>query len=777
MSETTTIGDSLYVDVAATVRFAEGKVDEQPYDSRWSLRPLLDRSDVLTDPERAWLEGLEHELAALPADSRARRRPLAEEQMRRLVRFFFPPFKESFRYGALVRPLSPSEIIVTADWQELLASGRLEANTKMRRRAASIRAGMVILNQHYGQELEEAYDSVLDYRHADTGLVSHLRVITGFDYVEVLVRGEKPRLSLKQIRQLLGSPEDHELWTATLPPSVFHFRGMEINHVLDSTAEVARSRLQHFLLKREAVLSEKRMQQNQSVLRNYLRVPDLRLGVMALDYPLSRRVAHRYLIRQDILAETVEDILSPEYGESIYYRTCANGTVRIFDDLRDCKDGSGPLDQAIVELGYKSLVLVPLFGRGEHVIGMLELASEQAYAFSNLVLYQLESITPLFRQALRRSRDDMEARIQSVMRKTFTALDPSVEWKFIEMAAELIDREQSGEEDTQPIEPIRFEDVWALYAQADIVSSSAIRNDAIRTDLLNELHAARQLLVDPSVDLRFPLAGKLVYDIDELRADLEDDMTPNEEQHVIEFLHYSFAPTLEQLRATPELTDRVVAYEASLEKSRAGELTEREAYERSVRKVTSVVSSVISAAQEEAQRIVPHYFSKYRTDGVEFNIYAGASLLQDGAFSEIHLQNLRLWQLQTMVDVTKATNGLRSSLHTEMSTAQLIFAFGNTITIQFRMDEKRFDVEGAYNVRYEVIKKRIDKALVRGTEERLTIADHVAIVYSHHSDREVYHGLIDYLHNTGEVVGQAEDLELEPMQGVDGLYALRVRVI
>jgi hypothetical protein len=36
------------------------------------------------------------------------------------------------------------------------------------------------------------------------------------------------------------------------------------------------------------------------------------------------------------------------------------------------------------------------------------------------------------------------------------------------------------------------------------------------------------------------------------------------------------------------------------------------------------------------------------------------------------------------------------------------------------MDEKRFDVDGTYNARYEVVKKRIDKANIKGTKERIT---------------------------------------------------------
>ena len=780
--------DSYFVDARA-VDAAPSFVARSPYRSRWSLKPLLESTDALTEDEREWLESIEDQLERL-CDGPDCGPPLDEETAGRLIRFFFPPFKKSFRLGALMRPLFDGELLVTRDWSELLTSGNLSFGIGRRNHTPAARAGMLILNQCYGQVLREDFGEVLDHRHADTGLVSHLRIMPGFDYVEVLVEGELPALSQSRIRNLLSHPDDDELWLEALPPDVFSFRGLEVNHVIEDTARESQSRLQQLLLKREAVLSERRVEQMTEVLRNFLRVSDLRLGVMALDYPEDRAVGHRYLIRQDILADEVEGILDPAFGDSIYRETCAHGTARLYDDLRECRADNGPLDEMILAQGYYSLVLVPLFGKGDHVIGMLELASQTPYAFNNLVLYQLESITPLFRQAIRRSRDDMEARLQAVMRQTFTAIDPSIEWRFVQAAAEIVEAEQAAEREERTdggellqgsvplIEPIRFEDVWALYAQADIVGSSNLRNQAIGEDLITELAAAKTLLSDPAIELRYPLAGKLIYDIDELTGRIERGLSPNDEQAVMEFMQFSFEPMIEQFREHQQLRGRVEAFDQAVAEARPGGMSRREAYERSVRSVTSVVNGVITAAQREAQRFVPHYFSKYRTDGIEFNIYAGQSLLKSGTFSEeVHLQNLRLWQLKTMVDVTKAAAGIRKRLEIEMSTAQLILAFGNQITLQFRMDEKRFDVEGAYNVRYEVIKKRIDKALVRGTEERLTLADHIAIVYSHHSDRRIYHELIDYLHGIGEVAGEVEDLELEPMQGVDGLYALRVRVL
>ena len=755
------------------------------YDTIWSLEPLL-RAKGTDAKDVKWLEKVELGLARFAKKALAGENvdhvlsqpSLDLETAARLVTYFFPTYNPAVKLGGLSRPLDPTQLLATPRWKGLQSAGELMITNDRSTLPTTVVAGMLILNQCYGQGLEIIHRRVVEYKDKHTGLKTFYSLQPSFDYVEVEVVGEKPRLTDAQIRRLLGQPDASEVWLELLPPANFRFRGLQVVQATNTTIENSLVKLQLLLMKRESVLNERRLGQMEEIMRDYLSVPDLRLGILALDYPRRRTVRHSQLIRQDILASKVPDMLAPELGNTIYYETCVEGKTNIYDDLRDCRDDNGPLDEMILAEGYKSLVLVPLLGRNRAVIGMIELASSKPYAFHNLVLYRVDALVPLFRQAMRRSRDEMEAKVQTVMRQTFTALDPSVEWRFIEAAAEIIEREQSDPEDSSPALPdIRFEDVWALYAQADIVGSSKLRNSAIREDLIIDLSVAEQLLSDEKVRKIYPLAGKLVYDITELMQVLDENMSPGDEQQVQEFLLVAFKPMFEQLRGLPELSSVVARYLTTLAAARPNGRTKRESYEHSVRAVTGLVTRVISKAQENAQLIVPHYFSKYRTDGVEYNIYAGQSLLQDGNFTMIHLQNLRLWQLQTMIDVTRAVARLETRLPIPMLTAQLIFAFGSQITIQFRMDEKRFDVEGAYNVRYEIIKKRIDKALVRGTEERLTLPNHIAIVYSHHSDEDNYREMLNYLHGTGQLAGEVEQVELEPMQGVDGLSALRVKVI
>ena len=57
--------------------------------------------------------------------------------------------------------------------------------------------------------------------------------------------------------------------------------------------------------------------------------------------------------------------------------------------------------------------------------------------------------------------------------------------------------------------------------------------------------------------------------------------------------------------------------------------------------MNEVLSGYLDAEQEKAQAMFPHYFEKHKTDGVEYDIYIGASIVEDGKFNRLYLHNLR----------------------------------------------------------------------------------------------------------------------------------------
>jgi hypothetical protein len=188
------------------------------------------------------------------------------------------------------------------------------------------------------------------------------------------------------------------------------------------------------------------------------------------------------------------------------------------------------------------------------------------------------------------------------------------------------------------------------------------------------------------------------------------------------------------------------------------------------------VAEILDTEEERTQKLIPHYFEKYKTDGVDYNLYIGQSLLEEGTFDPLFVKSARLWQLVNMVKIARETHRLLPSLPTPLETTQLILCYSNPFSIMFRMDEKRFDVAGAYNIRYEIVKKRIDKAHVKGSDERITQPHKIAIVYSQEKEVREYERYFEYMRAKGLVTGDTEYLEVEPLQGLTGLKALRIRV-
>ena len=117
---------------------------------------------------------------------------------------------------------------------------------------------------------------------------------------------------------------------------------------------------------------------------------------------------------------------------------------------------------------------------------------------------------------------------------------------------------------------------------------------------------------------------------------------------------------------------------------------------------------------------------------------------------------------------------LQPSLPHLLEVTSLILVFATPISIRFRMDEKQFDIDGSYNVRYEIAKKRIDKAKIKGSTERITQKGKLIIVYSNVHEETEYLGYINLLQHKGLLTNEIEQFEVEDLQGLVGLKAIRV---
>jgi hypothetical protein len=275
-----------------------------------------------------------------------------------------------------------------------------------------------------------------------------------------------------------------------------------------------------------------------------------------------------------------------------------------------------------------------------------------------------------------------------------------------------------------------------------------------------------------------PIYDQVRFRITDFKEDLLDTLNASSEQRVFNLLQKEVNPLMEHLKNQSEdLKESVTNYQKQLNPETGIIYNHRKNYDDTVQRINRTMARLLDKKQIEAQKIYPHYFERYKTDGVDHNIYIGASLTNNKPFNEVYLYNLRLWQLATMCEMENRFYQLQTDTPIQLDAASLILVFNSTLSIRYRMDEKKFDVDGTYNARYEIIKKRIDKAFIKNTEERITQKGKIAIVYSQSSDEREYLKYVKYLQIKEYLGEEVELLELEDVQGVIGLKAIRVNIL
>lgn len=435
----------------------------------------------------------------------------------------------------------------------------------------------------------------------------------------------------------------------------------------------------------------------------------------------------------------------------------------------------GALAQAYYTKGVRSLVLCPLKCEDGKLIGLLELASTDPGTFGFTHLTLLQPAIQLFALALEKHAENLELQVDKVIKEHFTAVQPAVEWKFTEAAFDYLQAQQGQE--TVKMAAIAFEEVYPLYGAIDVRNSSLERNNAIRKDLVEQLTQAAAVLDKATRVMTFPLLRAVHFKIARYLNDASDTLLSDDELAICDFLQQEVHSLFEHLRqAHPELEPDIQQYFTRLDAGRGMVYHHRKDYEDSITRINDVLDRFMDGEQKMAQQVYPHYFERYITDGVEFNIYIGQSLAPGKPFDELYVRNLKLWQLAMLARAARITRALEQRLSMPLQTTQLILAHSIPLNISFRRKERKFDVDGAYNIRYEIIKKRIDKVHLKDSEERLTQPGKIAVVYSQQKELNEYLEYIEYLQHEGLLGDLVEHLDLEETQGISGLKAIRVEV-
>ena len=593
------------------------------------------------------------------------------------------------------------------------------------------------------------------------------------EFSDIILNGDLPVLSDDDKKIILDNLTDIEILQRYLPPELFEFRGFSIINAFDITDQQILSELKQNLLQKDAILSVENFNQIQSKIEKLLNISPLFINIAAIrdNEVLILNMSNNCDI--ECLYQSSIHYNIDYFKGSIYEELLNRDDIIIIRDLNDKKNKTD-FEKEMLSHGKTNFLIAPL-SYNDIKIGFLLIASKESGQINHINSLKLTPIIPNFAVAIRRNLDEFENRVNLLIQQKFTSIHPSVEWKFKDAIIDYINQQDKNE--NVELNKIIFNNVYPLYNITDIRNSSIHRNSAIQKDILEQLNYLKKIIDIAFSEYKYPLFDEVGFQISQNILNLENGINTGDEIRILKFIKNEVEPLLSEIKNfNTELRNLSDNYFAKTSKEQNSFYEKRKDFDISVQILNNTVSKYIEDMEREAQLMFPHYFDKQLTDGVDVSIYIGASISNSKEFNKFHLKNLRLWQLITLANIVLLLDKIRDKMPVKLETTNLIVVQDMPITICYDIEEKRFRVDGAYNVRYEIMKKRIDKAIIKNKNERLTQPNTISIVYSHENEKEEYLKYIDYLIYKNVLQNEYEHFELEDLQGITGLKALRVTV-
>lgn len=700
------------------------------------------------------------------------------KEINKLLNVLFPEPLQSNEIKAASIPFEFTTFKFSERFQKILDNAGDDYEFRLRNFDEAniyILACTFILAYHYKINIDFRRPFFFDIPNKKTGLTKHYRTLYNGDFFKITPLKETKLITDDDVKLLLDNFNNIDIWKEKFPPNSYEFKGFGIMNLFDVTPDESISNLKENLLRKD----NNAFDELERSISNLFNSTTVKFGFSS--YNLNKE---GLIVKNNKWKKSFLILDKPNFDYKAFF--CKGIISNVFknNDLLSISDiekygksvNYNGLYKVLKSQGIESIILAPL-KLGEEYFGIMELVSKKKHELNSINANKLKDVIPVFRIAIKRSLDEYKTKLESIIQENYTSLHPTVKWRFYEEADKYLSKIEFGNKTSTTLKSIVFDNVIPLYGQSDIKGSSMARNNAIQTDLIKQLKLASSIIENANQLFNLPIYKDLLFRIRECLHNIKKGLNSGDEVSLTNFLKKEIYPVFNYLKTlNNSLSEDIAIYMKQIDPQIGVIYDKRKKYEVSVNILNEELANFIDARQVEAQKMFPHYFERYKTDGIDHNMYIGQSLVQNYTYNEVYLHNLRLWQLQLMCEVENIAYNLKNTLEHPLEIASLILVHSTPLAIKFRMDEKRFDVDGAYNIRYEIIKKRIDKALIKNTNERLTQPGKIAIVYGQNSDVEEYSKYIQYLQSKNLLLTSIENLELEDLQGISGLKALRVAV-
>lgn len=606
-------------------------------------------------------------------------------------------------------------------------------------------------------------------------IMKHYKITVNSDFTDIFPKDSTVIPSDDVVDNLLENIDNVSLWKKHFPLNSWILKGFSIISLVDSTTEVSLSNLKSTLIKvdpenleADATLTE--------VFKSYFDIPQLNFGLMTFNQEnnkLEKVPVYENLFSHHILDFWV-NIFDENSKKIALDNLQYNPKPIVVRDVEMLSDEIKRLDsyKILKENSIRSFMIIPIL-KDDKLLAIMEFTSPIANALDGLKLKKVDSIKDMILYSISRFQFEKNNQIEAIIQRDYTSIHKSVYWKFRNEAERKFNAFLSKK--NYNLKEITFKNVYPLFGEIDIRSSSEKRRICMAIDVVKQLSD----LLDIFSEINIDDSNLYIQNIKTLKHEVINDLKADTEYRLYNYLEEEVHPFLkEKLKtANKSLKSKIEDYFDQLYLNTAFYYHERKKLDLSISKANALFAEILDEEQRKAQKIYPHYFERFKSDGVEHDIFVGQSISPSHHFSENIIEELRFWQLKTQCKMEREFAKIKNQLPFPFEVTSLILAYNDFIDIRFRMDEKKFDVDGAYFSYYEIIKKRIDKSYIKNTKERLTAPGKITIVYFNNEDEIEYLNHIKKLQEQGILSSEIEFLEVDNLQGVIGLLAMRVSLI
>ena len=477
----------------------------------------------------------------------------------------------------------------------------------------------VIMQAYYGYSMKVNKPFILEIPDKITDTLRYYRSAYNADLMEIVPTDRSNEITHDDYLELMDNFHNVKLWKKKFPPNSWVMRGMGIINLQDITIDKTLNSITSSLLEK----SEGSFDELTRHLRELFNIEDLNVAYMGIENNKFIKPKEAEMINM-LMADYDEAECDHILCSYNYKHIIKKGKPLAISDVDSYYEKAGNLMSKMLKAqGIQSYLISPLI-YNDKFVGFLELGSPRKYELTTLSIELLKTIQPILSVAANRFHQEKVNQVEVVIQDKFTSIQPSVKWRFEEEARKFLLSE--GKDEKPALKDIAFNDVYPLYGQLDIKDSSVIRNNAIRADLLTQLNAVNDIMQIAIKKEPLPIYDEIMFRIGNFKNDLNDGIKVVSEHLVLQFLNDELKPVFEHLKEKDQKIGKMIdEYESRLNQGVRMIYEKHRAFDESVATLNTTLTHLIDEKQKQAQSMFPHYYERFKTDGVEFNMFCQVS--------------------------------------------------------------------------------------------------------------------------------------------------------